>query len=1740
MGEEGSDISLDSGASASDVLIRSTSIHRTGVQSRGAAGSPGHQERSMGDEVHEVTDHTSESLGRQRQVEAAMHGRPPVGCVQNEGNHPRGSSATGQLIGMEQPTLSLNRPIEGARVHDSHNQGNTVHISLKRLREVPAPLSDFAFKKQDAAYIPPALPAKKYPAVKLMDTMADAPIAKTQRDPSPPKVVLAKYSKDRSSVKTKQESSTWKSKDIQISQFSSGQKETLLTALNKRAQSVPITKEVKVKLIEDAAASRQAPDTKQSHREIDCATIAAATAAAIAAAAPAFKAQNDMEAQVSSVSQLLSKLHEADRQLQRLTEQQSKIQSQSPERRYYHERVSELESQLTKLTEQRLQHLEKLQQQQIEMQSHFISSTMKDCSHQHKLAPPCDYVPTVAPRQLPLHQPVTAMLPKTSDKVKVYQTVALHLLMAYGSPNTLLPSSAMELAAETKGPISNGTDQSGKSPLETPAPRRFAPVPISKDVQAPQKTFLEKENMEASCSPGQVNLLQQILNDDQSSSFCRPANREQTPANYRHPGNDSGVVGVKGLDPGQEGPSNPKAFMVDHRYDQSTRSKAFSASSDNSMVGVFALRHEWIRSNTRLMPSGASLPGMNPTCLIVLTPDPITSTRHVSGNAYHSSNSAVQKANEVLHDLGTLKREMNSMMQPLTNPSTTYFPTVQEKTQPILLRAVNPPKSLFEDAERILREVQNNKKVLEDNLEAIVRAKDGVAMYSLVNALTTNSDGAERIRIQKAVDSRITEIRSEIQDELTRKDSRKTMLDHRVQESTQRRKVGSINEMKTVAGRNIKGPGKSASKGTIPSAGASAKTQHKQSEERVTVQRWRKEVFSHTLPKKDERSKVSSEHNESVLMDEDAINNIYGKPHYQGHRTTLKKSPYLRYNSPSPKSKPQRPKVLETVRGVKMKSAKVQTGTSESKTSLIKPKPNVLLAPKEYEPQYVFSPSGNGLHMATPLEGHLIPMAIPLGRTQSGGTAPMPSSVLITQPRPVTVNVSVPPSSPKPRSKTVKPNIAVIEMRTEKPDPPKLTVQVLPCVDIDSIASDSTDLSQRAQSPEVIPSPPIPAQPDIQLPTEVESEEEIVAFPGTSFVQVSDILQGDEEESELAESVLELNGWTETAPARYNGIPFPPPAPPPQTATDILDGIINRKETLENRLVTWVEQEIMAQIISEMNPVRAQAVPDISVSSTENSESGSSDIVEAAGGKGLQLFVDAGVPVDSSLVRKFVDEALAETLAIMLGERESRHAPVPPPSEPIFQVPVEIPRVPTPEITPPVSPLPPAREPSTVKTPDLSPQTSLAEAVSPHEHTEDAVTRSPVGTPNITPVASPPRVATPTPPVSEAIEDQVYSPSLDLPNPWGSTELPLEEENPHSTKEVNFKDAVVMTVAKEEEPESLISGASPVPVMSPVSVSPEPRCPSPASSPSTAASTEGSSLTITLTEAESSDHPISEGEILYSYGQVAAAKVFAEGGLVFTNLSQSLSSTLRDSHDMEYDPPSEGQVMHGNLRGAHRDPVLSLLANLNQNPVAPHAVLYHSEGSGEDNSLGEISEGRRPRLTTAAQQVLVGQSAFMRRPANEGQTQRERPSSPRLCQGIAGLIHGDSENISSGPMSIRDLDSHMVPGLYPRSTSDAHRPTVDNHTLQGPSLPQKVYDPVPTRFIQVAIKSEDEPQQGTQEDLDRTQVEPSVYLGSQFSGTQVETPKKMSLIVPSMNEADQKEDLDTTSLESDSSSADTF
>ncbi|XP_042629558.1 protein TALPID3-like isoform X2 [Cyprinus carpio] len=172
-----------------------------------------------------------------------------------------------------------------------------------------------------------------------------------------------------------------------------------------------------------------------------------------------------------------------------------------------------------------------------------------------------------------------------------------------------------------------------------------------------------------------------------------------------------------------------------------------------------------------------------------------------------SSSSAVQRSSEMLQDLGRRKNEMKSLLQtadafPVQNakstqnsrsshlapsatappPSTTPISMPPEPVdaitiraaslnRPSILKSIQPPTSMFEDAGLVLRQVRQSKKVLEENLETILRATDGEVLHTQLEALSKNRDVHEELRIKKTVDAWINTLSKEIQDELARESS---------------------------------------------------------------------------------------------------------------------------------------------------------------------------------------------------------------------------------------------------------------------------------------------------------------------------------------------------------------------------------------------------------------------------------------------------------------------------------------------------------------------------------------------------------------------------------------------------------------------------------------------------------------------------------------------------------------------------------------------------------------------------------------------------------------------------------------------------------------------------------------------------------------------------------------------------------------------------------------------------------
>uniref|UniRef100_A0A803XPQ8 KIAA0586 n=1 Tax=Meleagris gallopavo TaxID=9103 RepID=A0A803XPQ8_MELGA len=983
----------------------------------------------------------------------------------------------------------------------------------------------------------------------------------------------------------------------------------------------------------------------------------------------------------------------------------------------------------------------------------------------------------------------------------------------------------------------------------------------------------------------------------------------------------------------------------------------------------------------------------------------------------NSIEKTVKKADDLLQVLGQLRKEMHDVLQDAnswkldmndlikTKPTTIASdpPELNQLVKPSVLQNVKAPESILSDAKRVLREVQSRKKVLEENLEAILRAKGGDAMSAFINALTTNRDALEKIRIRKAVDERIKAISAEIQAEMARNDMERVKYDQKVPWIKRAQNIKAMKNSKEIKAKTQKIQGCSTKKPL-----SAAKSLQNHADDNRSKQGFRTYFSSESL----QRNKKGTDEPVSgcaVVQNEEYLSQVYGKPIYQGHRSTLKKAPYLRFNSPSPKSKLHRPRVIEYVRGTKVKSAGTQTCSHAQKAVISSKKQHPLYALAQ-ENQYFFSPNRDVAADCGPLEGHLIPMAIPLGQTQLNDIPVQPAAVVTCTPHPVTVTASIPQVPPKPPTEVKKPNIAVIEMRSEKKDPPQLSVQVLPNVDIDSISNGS--VSADSVLPE--PKPALcPADAVIQAPEDIQSEEEDMKFPGTNFIDVTDVMQDQEEERdeipEFTEPLLEINGHFKVAVPTYNGPSFPPVASAPQQSSDVLDEWIERRETIENRLISWVEQEIMAKIISEMYPVQREAVPSVSSSEGEDSEAVSSDI-------------GSDIPA--------------------------------------------------------------------------------------------AVSR--VGTPVITPISTPPEIITPSPPASEAAKTENPAP----PNPWDDAELPLEEEKPSLLAEETFNPkAVEMSVANDEEPEALISPSwqlSPRPFQS---LPCEPQVPSPAPTDSSEQSTQESSPT--LTETETVDRPISEGEVLFSCDQMLAAR---EGGLSFPNLTESLTSTLQDANDMDYDPPSEGQVVRRSHKGYNRDPVLALLAKLNQAPVAVQERRYHLEDS--DDSVGELSEGQRPQLSRAAERILMGYPVDMdhatARTSEDRLYQGSRSPSPGQLIQTAEIL-GDADT-SHGPMLVAELESQPISNPVLQAAQPASRVA---SLPKGPSQEESQGDArvVRPRVVHVRRKSEEMQEEGES-------VVP--HLHSHVSA------ERMSVKLPSMNIDDQTQSISSIHGDSDSSGADTF
>nr|XP_055027483.1 protein TALPID3 isoform X1 [Misgurnus anguillicaudatus]XP_055027484.1 protein TALPID3 isoform X1 [Misgurnus anguillicaudatus] len=1513
---------------------------------------------------------------------------------------------------------STRAPVDPSGVEKQHKVHDKVNIYIRRLSDSP----HVSFVNE-GRIDEDSLPVKKPSAL-------NSGRPKEQQARGPPKQapkVLNKgprkeKSKDQAIMQT--ENSKLKGEDVHISRYSADGRGAVSAALKKRTRSAPVNRSVTIQLLDQGRS--QSPKTLSdppcpSGDTGASGNVAAISAAAIAATAPLLKAQSEMESQIARLTADLKRLQASDSSIP-----QGRADTSAA-------RAAHLEEQLNVLIQQRLQHLEMIQCQQIQLQNRLLSSAL-------------DAVTARGNTDSQTHH--------TTSEIIQTQSMPLHNVNDQTSAGSLEATSKVESREKRTG--------GHKSPMETPAPRKVVPKPTH------------------------------------WATGTKPIKLQGT------------SLKIKGLpDQNRNNRRSPERCSV-----QSVGVKRFAmATADNGQP-------ELSRDN-QTSPEGSLSESREP------------SEQESQGETINmaSSSSAVLRANEMLQDLGRLKNEMSRLMQtadafpvhhakstqnsrsshltPAPPPSTIPITMSSDPVEviptravplirPSILKSIEPPTSMFEDAGEVLRQVRQSRKVLEENLEAILRAKDGEVLHAQLEALSKNRDVSEELRIKKTVDAWINTLSKEIHDELARESS-----------VSEKRTVESNNAAVTKMVQT--GQGSRTGRGATPRGRGGGQTSavEKKTSLRGSVRAQAENTLPHgKQPTLCVRTKpeLNQEMVQPVVVkaqdDQEYLAKLYGKALYEGHRRTLKKAPYLRFNSPTPKSKTQRPKVIETVKGVVMKSSKTQTSPNVDGASA--------LQSSVFKPHFLFQPNDSTQQHqpGSPVHGYLIPMAIPLGKPRVDGQTPMPSMVTIRDKPPI-VTTSFPPITvpeSKPTSVVRKPNTILLEVTSEpKKRTPQLEIQVQPGVNIESA------LCGRPASPTTfIPAETILPPPTIDAAEEghTHEDEEENVFPGTNFLEVADISQ--ETHVGVPDSPVELNGLPSPPAALYHGPAFPPHPPRSTSLTEPILNTIQQRETLENRLVDWVEQQLMARMITGMFPQTAQVDP---ASQSEHENSVTSDIVETAGGAGVQLFVDAGVPVDSELIRQCVNEVLTETVALMLGQRETERVPDVPAQTQQAHAQEEVTAVPTPVPTPEPSLKEP---PSPVRTPDLSEHLSTAlslEENQPQASTSPGPAGIPVDTPTTTPIPSPIRVATPSPPPASQSSESV---SLE-------SELPLQTE-----REKEQPQPVVTSVAREIE--SVIPTASPLP-SKPETLSPPPAVESESSSTEESSS----SSTDTVTETETPARHISDGELLLSHGQMAAVRALEEEGILLPNLLTSLNSSLHGVQDMDYDPPSEGQVIRTPRLPAHHDPVLSLLARVDHGPVRQ---LQQPERWWEEESSGEISEGQRPVLTAAEEMMLTGHSLIDHQRTAQSRTTEISPHATLMSP---GQVLTDHTGAVDGGVSI-NLTSSREPKeaeVYHVMTVSSPQPENIVHQ-QSTEMTETVHRPAPILVRQ--YHNEEEPELSKQKSSNDTFFEDykkdkDDFLHTEAGGSDV---RVMSVRLPSVKQDQESVSLSSVEGDTNSSANDVF
>ncbi|RUS83052.1 hypothetical protein EGW08_009191 [Elysia chlorotica] len=1048
--------------------------------------------------------------------------------------------------------------------------------------------------------------------------------------------------------------------DVYISQFGLTERQRgIKEALAKRADnSHPKKKVVQPRIIsqKQSDVDSDLDSARSKHRQLGQSANSDYTLTAAVAASAA----------VAANQPFLKAQHELEQRMQDFLSHLSELQGREPlsmsnktaSAPETAKRIEDLERQVAELNERRMEHMENLQQQQMQMQAQLLFMS-RSRSQPRK---PVSYIPQAVASGSNNHQSAATRPSKNIGS----------------SDLPLVPASAsyFDINNKASGNFGLRSGQSGQS--------LFNPETLS----------------------SHFNYLNEVR-ELQGSHLDTPAPREKvpkpTPYSLPQPHAQKSLGFLEELLAQKEDPDRDTTFSVMGGHSPPT--KLQKDSNNNS---------GFRRSDKSPVDTARQL---------------VTSLSELEKETAHSvwnSKNTDRKSKMSERDLSPSPLERYLKHYEADVPDTYERP---EPSSAVKRRARKHQAHLAQlgEARAVLQHLEATRATLEGNLESVLRSRRDVTVFSAMMAAAPDSN-KEQLRIQRMVNKKISALEADVQREVLKGLAQEQAQQLASKREQERQKLASKREAplgkataSTLPFQNIDYTAKNKFSISTRQSEQSARLAYGKLNQNFNANPGRNQA--NTKGKENNASKVKPPPKPTVIRDEKTMVRTYGKPEYQRGRTTIR-DPYMHFQN--------------TKRGVASKTSVLNESTvSREGRSRSPPKSGAGYSQmgNQSARQFFFSPTRGYIPLdqgdSAPIQGQLISMAIPLGeprmdRGMRSAAGPLTLSPDRRKSNPVT-------STPVPVTSTG--NVAVVSFpvaeEESKEREPELSKQVLPPIDIDSISPSS---SRRSDIQIRSPQHGNVNLTFLQNTREGADEED----EGQSDLDYS-TTDGDPDLEQCGQG-LQFPGYEARPQAEYSGPSFPPQqagagggdwmaggsqAPSRQTQlSDVIAEDLRRRDLLERNAVYWLEQELMAQVLSKVMPLevahkQSDASKDTSsILGEDDSKASPRDdslmVADMIGQGGLQLFIDAGQPVDSGLIQALVREVLQEKVGTMLaqgqGETQAqRQGEETREEEETAMHPVGQPRVPTPQPTPKTSPLasPRRQQTETMRnrpvTPPLSP-----------------------------------------------------------------------------------------------------------------------------------------------------------------------------------------------------------------------------------------------------------------------------------------------------------------------------------------------------------------------------------------------------------------------------------------------------